>query len=135
MKERSIEQIENCYWGEPNFSSSLVINCYKARKKPIGELDNNDLRLLISQDLSKDIIIPIALSRLTKNPLLCASFFEGDLLCTVCKIDRGFWIKYKDWYNDLLTIINTNGLLLQENEDFEREEIDIINDFVNLRIK
>ncbi|WP_190945458.1 contact-dependent growth inhibition system immunity protein [Paenibacillus sp. UASWS1643] len=45
---KTLEELEGEYWGEPNFASSLVIQVHKLRKKPLCELNNEDLCMLKS---------------------------------------------------------------------------------------
>ena len=72
---KSIEQVENNYWNEPSeFPTSLVEKCHRYRKIRIGELTNEQLRLLISQNIGTEHIIGIALGKLEQNILT-----EGDL--------------------------------------------------------
>ena len=45
-RSKTIEQLEQQYWGEPSYSSYLVRTCYALRSKPL-----EDLRIMIGQYL------------------------------------------------------------------------------------
>ncbi|MHB0860331.1 hypothetical protein ACYCS5_03505 [Paenibacillus sp. SEL3] len=40
---KTLKELEGKYWGEPNFASSLVIQVHRLRKRPLCELNNEDL--------------------------------------------------------------------------------------------
>ena len=44
---RSIEELEDDYRGEPTFGSYVVTTCHRARQKPIKFLSNEEIRCLI----------------------------------------------------------------------------------------
>ncbi|MBY0117977.1 hypothetical protein H7K48_17930 [Paenibacillus xylanexedens] len=46
---KTLEELEDDRWDEPNFASRLVLRANELRKKPLCELNNEDLRLLIGQ--------------------------------------------------------------------------------------
>ena len=51
INELSLEQLENDFWVEPEFDSYVITACNEARKKPLGELSLEDIRLLIGQKI------------------------------------------------------------------------------------
>ena len=44
---KSIEELEDDYRGEPTFGSYVVTTCHRARQKPIKFLSNEEIRCLI----------------------------------------------------------------------------------------
>ncbi|NIK92857.1 hypothetical protein GZ212_11895 [Mangrovimonas sp. CR14] len=71
---QSIEQLENDVWKEPSeFPTSLVEKCHRYLKIIIGELTNEHLRILISQNIGIEHIIGIALEKLKRN--ISTTFF------------------------------------------------------------
>ena len=67
--DKTLEQIEKEYWPEPNHDSYLVRTCHLLRKKPIADFEIEDLRILISQNISLNVLVPIALDKLKENVL------------------------------------------------------------------
>jgi hypothetical protein len=80
---RSIEQLENDYWKEIDYPTSLVERCYSYRRVPLSDLTVEQLRLLISQKIGLIFTIPKALEVLESNVLAEGDFYEGDLLSTI----------------------------------------------------
>ena len=62
--DKTLEQIEKEYWPEPNDDSYLVTTCHLLRKKPVADFEIEDLRILISQNISLNVLVPIALDKL-----------------------------------------------------------------------
>lgn len=90
----SIEQIEGDNWGlPPTDATRLVKKCHELRKLPISELDIEDLRILISQNIGLGIIIPRAISILEEDILAEGDYYEGDLLSAVLRSDINQWNK------------------------------------------
>lgn len=88
---KTLDELEGESWGEPDFKSGLVIHAHALRKKPLCEFSNEDLRILISQAISLDFLLPLALERLAENPLESGDLYVGDLLCSVLKVDKKYW--------------------------------------------
>jgi hypothetical protein len=61
----------------PEDSTPFFKSAYLLRYKPIGDLDDEDLRLLIGQDQGLLYLLPLAIERLKKNPLAEGRFFYG----------------------------------------------------------
>jgi hypothetical protein len=82
-RAKSLEQLDGKVWPEPDFQSSLVLGCHKARKKPLRDLTITDLSRLIREDICTPLLIEEALLRLEEDPLVDGDFFEGELLITL----------------------------------------------------
>lgn len=94
MSSKSIEQLENDYWKKPSeFPTNLVKKCFEYRKIKVSELTIAQIRLLISQKIGFEHIIPIALDKLEQNVLIEGELYEGDVLESVSKIPMKFWNK------------------------------------------
>ncbi|VVJ23876.1 Uncharacterised protein [Amycolatopsis camponoti] len=93
----SLEQIEDRHWGNPPADATrLIRTVYELRHKPIGSLDVEDLRVLLLQQESLDVLVPIALTHLEQNPLAEGDFYPGDLLTAVLKIPQAYWQQHPD---------------------------------------
>lgn len=93
----TLEQIEDRRWGNPPADATrLIKTIYELRHKPIGSLDVEDLRVLLLQQESPDVLVPIALTHLEQNPLAEGDFYPGDLLTAVLKIPQTYWQQHPD---------------------------------------
>ncbi|HEX3778969.1 MAG TPA: contact-dependent growth inhibition system immunity protein [Pseudonocardiaceae bacterium] len=91
----TLEQIEQDAWGSaPENASRLVRTAHELRRKPIGTLTVEDLRLLISQQIGLDVLVPRAVALLRQNPLLEGDFYPGDLLMAVLKQPSSYWQRH-----------------------------------------
>ncbi|WP_340401051.1 contact-dependent growth inhibition system immunity protein [Paenibacillus sp. FSL H8-0079] len=104
---KTLEELEDERWDEPNFASRLVLRANELRKKPLCELNNEDLRLLIGQQMSLDFLLPLALEKLVENPLRSGDLYMGDLFCSVLKIGQGYWEEHRELKNELDEVIRT----------------------------
>lgn len=91
LNAKSIEELEGHESGEPTFDSYLVTTIHRLRRKPIGQFTTEDLRIMIGQAVGLSYLIPIALEKLTVDPLAQGDFYPGDLLLAVLRIDGSFW--------------------------------------------
>ena len=90
--ERSLEEIEGSYWGEPPTGATrLIATVHALRRRPIGRLDVEDLRVLIAQRVGLDVVVPLALARLEEDPLAEGDFYPGDLLVAVVRLPAEYW--------------------------------------------
>jgi len=88
----SLQEIEGDDWGDPPADATrLVRTAHQLRRTPLGELDAEDLRLLISQKIGLDVLVPRTLTMLEQNPLLEGDFYPGDVLATTLKIPPSYW--------------------------------------------
>ena len=90
---QTLEQIENDQWGEPAYTSYLVTTCHQLRKKPLKDFSVEDLRIMIGQNISLDILIPLAFEQLKQNILAEGHYYPGDLLQNVLTADKAYWLK------------------------------------------
>ncbi|WP_410587156.1 contact-dependent growth inhibition system immunity protein [Amycolatopsis sp. lyj-23] len=93
----SLEQIENRRWGNPPADATRLIKIvYELRHKPIGAIDVEDLRILLLQQESLAVLVPIALNHLEQNPLAEGDLYPGDLLTAVLKVPEPYWQQHPD---------------------------------------
>ncbi|MGV2964890.1 MULTISPECIES: contact-dependent growth inhibition system immunity protein [unclassified Paenibacillus] len=104
---KTLEELEDDRWDEPNFASRLVLRANELRKKPLCELNNEDLRLLIGQQMSLDLLLPLALEKLVENPLRSGDLYMGDLFCSVLKVGQKYWEEHRELKNELDEVIRT----------------------------
>ncbi len=88
----SLEEIDGTRWGAaPDGATPLMLRVYQVRTQPISSYTAEDLRVLISQQVSLNVAIPCALVHLQPEPLLQGDFYPGDVLVTVLKVSPEYW--------------------------------------------
>jgi hypothetical protein len=91
-RRRSLDDLEAPGWGDPPPGSTrLVAAVHRLRRKAVGELTVEDLRVLIGQRVSLDRLVPLAIERLREDPLARGDMYEGDLLAAVLHTETDFW--------------------------------------------
>ena len=117
MKEKTLEMLENDYWGDPSSDlSRLVRTCYRLRKKPINNLTIEDQRVLLSQRIGIKHILPLTIRSLRENILSEGDFYPGDLLLATLLLDDVYWKKNINQKNELNEIILLNIDKFQDTE-------------------
>lgn len=105
-KAKSLQELDSEDWGEPVYTSHLVTTCHALRKKPIKDFTIEDVRIMIGQRLSLNILMPIGLDILEDNPFAEGDFYPGDLLKTVISgPESGFWQEHADQARRLDAIV------------------------------
>ena len=90
--ELTLEQIEGHAWGDPPAHASYLVQAvYQLRRKPVGQLSAEELRVLLSQQTGVDAVIPYALNVLAGNPLAEGDYYPGDLLVAVLRLPAEYW--------------------------------------------
>lgn len=95
---RSLEELENDKWGKPKFDSHLVQECHRLRAKPLKDLTNENIRILVGQKIGLKYIVPLALDILEVDLLASGDMFKGDLLANIFAIGSEFWKSNPDLY-------------------------------------
>jgi hypothetical protein len=98
VEERSLEEVEANRWGDaPEGASRLVKTVHELRRRPVGALGVEDLRLLVSQDVGRDTVVPIALAVVERDPLAEGDFYPGDLLSALLRrVPAEYWRAHPD---------------------------------------
>jgi hypothetical protein len=93
VRQQSLEEIEGDAWGDaPEGATRLVATVHELRRKPIGKLDVEDLRILLGQQIGVPTLVPRALDVLEHDPLAEGDYYPGDLLTVVLsRIPAEFW--------------------------------------------
>lgn len=105
-KSRSLEEIEDDRWGDPPADATrLVTTAYALRKRPVGALDAEGLRLLISQQIGLDTLVPLALDQVEQDPLAEGDFYPGDLLdALIRRVPDSYWQAHEDQRTRVRTV-------------------------------
>jgi hypothetical protein len=105
LTTKTLEELDGEKWGEPNFPSHLVTTCHRLRNVPIGQLNVEELRILLGQSIGVTYLVPLALEILEANPLAEGDFYPGDLLCSVLRLNPNIWRQHPDWAAHLQSIV------------------------------
>jgi CDI immunity proteins len=104
-RQKTLENLEKDFWGNPEYDSHLVTRCHELRKLSLDNFTTEDLRIMIGQEIGLDYLIPLALEVLTIDLFSEGDFYEGDLLKNVLIVKTEFWNNNKDYWatlNDLI---------------------------------
>jgi hypothetical protein len=94
---QSLDDIEGATWGPaPEDATTLVAKVHELRRKPVGELTPEDLRLLLGQQVGVDVLLPRALELLKHDPLAEGDIYPGDLLAAVLRLPQSYWRQHPD---------------------------------------
>lgn len=103
----TLEAIENRSWGEaPADASYLVRTVHELRRKPLGQLSVEDLRILLGQDVGTEIILPGALAVLEREPLAEGDYYPGDLLAVILALPVEYWRNHPDQSDQFDAIVS-----------------------------
>jgi CDI immunity proteins len=87
----SLKQVSHDFWGDaPADASRFIRTAHELRRKPVNALTAEDLRLLISQEIGVEVLVPLAVALLRRNPLVEGDYYPGDLLVAVMKLPSAY---------------------------------------------
>ena len=93
---KTIEQLEGKVYPVVTDSTNLVLKITSLRKKRLSDFTIEDLRICIGQDEGLTYLVPLAIEQLKENILAEGDCYEGDLLISVLRLDKNFWLANKD---------------------------------------
>jgi CDI immunity proteins len=73
----------------------------------VHALTTEDLRLLISQEIGVEALVPRAIALLQKEPLVEGDFYPGDLLVAVMKLPSAYWHAHRDELNAMHKVVRS----------------------------
>jgi hypothetical protein len=115
-RNKSIETLEERSYGDPATAPTyLVKQCLTYVKLPVGNLNTEQLRMLIGQQIGLTYLIPLALDVLDKDILAEGDFYPGDLLKNVVAVDVAFWKTNTELYNQVKKLIKTGTQKIRQN--------------------
>jgi hypothetical protein len=116
--ERSLEEIEKDNWGHPPpGSTGLVMRIHELRKKPLKDFTVEDLRVVIGQNFSLELLVPIAIEKLKDNILAEGDLYEGDLLQNVLNTDINYWKNHYHQWTSVKKLFEANKGLFDEKKN------------------
>jgi hypothetical protein len=85
----------------------MVARIHELRRVPVGQLSVDDVRLLIGQKVGVHTLLPVAVEQLSREPLLAATFYPGDLLRAVLRIPKTYWEQEAGLLERLRSIVDS----------------------------
>ncbi len=122
-KNKSLEELEQDYWKDYNFPTSLIARCHEYRKIPLKDLTIEQTRLLIGQNIGLKYLIPKVLVLLKKDILAEGDYYPGDLLSAVLSSDAAFWTHNKSLR------LEVEGLVDKKDGIFDKKLLQKIDKF------
>jgi hypothetical protein len=114
---QTLTQLEGEDWGEPTYQSYVVTNGHRLRNKALREFTAEDLRFMLGQQISLQVLMPMALDVLEEEPFAAGDMYEGALLNMAVRVKTQFWKEHpKLWYrlNMVLFVVRQTYQTLQE---------------------
>ncbi|MFC7014368.1 contact-dependent growth inhibition system immunity protein [Streptomyces viridiviolaceus] len=106
-RDLSLEELERDHWSAPSGGETrLMATVRELRRKPIGGLTVEDMRLLIRQDVGLAHLLPLALEVLRANPLAEGDMYEGDLLAAALTRSAEFWSEFPELRREVHLIVS-----------------------------
>ncbi|GMU21384.1 MAG: hypothetical protein AMXMBFR13_14770 [Phycisphaerae bacterium] len=90
-RSKTLEQLENDVWGDPDVSSDLISRCHALHRKPLQNFSAADLRIMIGQSIGLEFLVPLAIERLEADLFIMGEYYDGDLLAAVLQADPAFY--------------------------------------------
>jgi hypothetical protein len=98
-----------------------VAECHRLRRKPLAEFTIEDLRIMIGQGISLEILVPIAVERLLEEPLAEGDYYPGDLLVSCAKTPVEFWRSHRETAEAMRTVLSA----VRDAPDEIKAEVDV----------
>ena len=131
--KNTIEEIENDFWGDPEYHSHLVVTCHNLRKKNLDEFEIEDLRIMISQNIALPVLIPLAVKELKENIFAEGPYYEGDLLKAVLTSEKEYWDKNETAKEDLISMVASHFGKIQEMDTSAEIKTSILDAWENFK--
>ncbi|MFF4888189.1 contact-dependent growth inhibition system immunity protein [Streptomyces nigra] len=106
-RDLSLEELEGRRWSVPaGGETRLMATVRELRRKPIGGLAVEDMRLLIGQDVGLAYLLPLAMEVLRDTPLAEGDMYEGDLLAAVLTRSAEVWRDFPELRRKVREIVS-----------------------------
>ncbi|MEU8653617.1 contact-dependent growth inhibition system immunity protein [Streptomyces sp. NPDC048737] len=106
-RDRSLEELERDRWLAPSGGETrLMATVRELRRKPIGGLTVEDMRLLLRQNVGLAYLLPLAVEVLKIDPLAEGDMYEGDLLAAVLTRSAEVWSESPELERDVRLIVS-----------------------------
>ncbi|GJF33812.1 hypothetical protein KNE206_65120 [Kitasatospora sp. NE20-6] len=95
-RTRSLDDLEGAWPAPPPGATRLVTAVHAARRRPVGDLSVEELRLLVGQNVGLPYVLPLAVAVLRDDPMAEGDFYPGDLLSAVVTRHPAVWAVFPD---------------------------------------
>ncbi|GAB5566121.1 MAG: hypothetical protein Wins2KO_31840 [Winogradskyella sp.] len=103
--DKTLKQLEGLKQTKKiEFKSYVLEKSSELLNKKLKHYNNEDLRLMISQNCGLKYLVPLAVNILKINPLVEANFYEGDLLFAILSVDENFWNEYPNLKEEIIQL-------------------------------
>jgi hypothetical protein len=102
---KTIEELEGVAFNAGGLSSHLIETCHRLIKKPLDNFTVEDMRIMIGQNIGTEYLMPLALTALSRDPLVAGDLYEGDLLSNVVHLPSNYWETHGDHLSQMRNII------------------------------
>lgn len=131
IEDFSIEQLERNVWPPENdYASTLIRRCHEYRRIPVGQLDAEQIRLLIGQQIGVPYLLPRAMAILAEDILAEGDFYPGDLLSAVIHLPDEAWTGQTEAREALMKLLQ-NRKAVWENADLSHDLLRRIHSYVS----
>lgn len=121
---KSIDQLEGCSWGEPDYDSYVVRTVHALRTKPLCTLTDEELRLALRQQVGLPWVIELAVERLHEDIFRAGDFHPGDILAAALKLPAQTWREQPDLARRMTTLAHEAQSRLDELDDLDCQSLD-----------
>lgn len=118
FENKSISELEGWKWKSkiPKRETHGGIECrfYELHNIPITKLGLDDIRFLIGQNSALEYLVPKAIKELQKNLFIETEYYEGDLFCSLLKINNkpNYWLSHEKEKQELINLYNEQKKML-----------------------
>lgn len=120
---KSLQELENSDWGEPQSDSPLENKCLQLRRVPLIEFEGSDLLRMISQDIGIEYLIPIAIELLRVDPLADRDVYPGSLLGALLEASYKYWDKNPNLREEIEKMYNKILINEKNDEDITKDVV------------
>lgn len=126
-RRKSLQDLEEQDWGEPEFDSNLVRTCHRLRRVPLADFTVENLRIMIGQKIGLLFLVPLAIEALQEDPFAEGDHYPGDLLNVVLAVPDSFWSVHANMRDVLRQLVDSaSASLLTLPEDDARLIRDVL---------
>lgn len=117
---KTLQQLDGQNFGKSSDESHLVTTIRQLRDKPLKDFSVENLRMVIGQNLSLDVLIPLALERLKVDILSEGDFYPGDLLKAVLDCDARYWTSHREQWVTFIDLYSLHKSLFESDDAYRQ---------------
>lgn len=100
----SLMELDPNGWKQNALPDDLPQAMFRLGQKPVRKLNAAELLHLLRFHLSLAYVAPLALDKLSADPLLAAEKYPGDLLTALMESDSRFWLDREELWAEVLEV-------------------------------